>query len=152
LTRIAWHYTRFIFGRETLLTHDHSDTGNRILALFMQGQFERILAPAVVINDKAQETVVRGEAAATEFLYAFFRDGFPGAAITARVAQAEGDCLVLALTLDGSQNGRFMGIPPTGRAVQLDMTLTCRLRQSQIHQIELNYNAAALLRQLGLAL
>jgi predicted ester cyclase len=69
-----------------------------------------------------------------------------------RVAQAAADCLALALTLDGFQNGRFMGIPPTGRAVQLDLMLTCRLRQGQIYQIELNYDAATLLRQLGLAL
>ena len=106
----------------------------------------------MVINDKAQETVVRGQAAVAEFLYAFFRDGFPGAAVTVRVAQAEADCLVLALVLDGFQNGRFMGIPPTGRAVQLDMILICRLRQGQIYHITLNYDAAALLRQLGLAL
>ncbi len=118
----------------------------------MRGQFEPALIPDVVIHDKAQETVVRGQAAATEFLYAFFRDGFPGAAVTVRVAQAEADCLVLSLVLDGFQNGRFMGIPPTGRAVQLDITLTCWLRQGQIYQIELDYDAAALLRQLGLAL
>ncbi len=118
----------------------------------MQGQFEPVLAPDVVIHDKAQETVVRGQAAAAEFLSAFFRGGFPGAEVTARVAQTGADCLVLALTLNGFQNGRFMGIPPTGRAVQLDMTLTCRLRQGQIYHITLNYDAAALLRQLGLAL
>jgi predicted ester cyclase len=70
----------------------------------------------------------------------------------ATVEQVEGDCLVLTLTLDGFQNGRFMGIPPTGRAVQLNITLTCRLRQGQIYRIELDYDAAALLRQLGLAL
>jgi predicted ester cyclase len=141
-----------IFGRETLLTPDHSDTGSRILANFRQGQFERILAPDVVIQDRAQETSVRGQAAAARFLRAFFSGGFPGAKMETTVEQVEEDCLVLALRLDGLQNGRLMGIPPTGRAVQLDMTLTCRLRQGQIYRIELDYDAAALLRQLGLAL
>jgi hypothetical protein len=32
------------------------------------------------------------------------------------------------------------------------MTLTCRLRRGQIYRIEMDYDAAALLRQLGLAL
>lgn len=142
----------YIFGRETLLTQDHSDTGSRILANFRQGQFQQILAPEVVIHDKAQETFVRGQAGAARFLRAFFSGGFPGAKMEATVEQFEGDCLVLALMLDGFQNGRFMGIPPTGRAVQLDMTLTCRLRRGQIYRIEMDYDAAALLRQLGLAL
>jgi predicted ester cyclase len=70
----------------------------------------------------------------------------------ATVEQIEGDYLVFALTLDGLQNGRFMGIPATGRAVKLSLTLICHLRQGQICRLDLNYDAAALLRQLGLAL
>jgi hypothetical protein len=128
------------------------DNGRFLLDAFTQRAFSGLLTVDVMLHDRAQQTSVQGEVAVETFLNAFFQDGFSQAMIAGAVEEATADDLALSLRLRGVQNGRFMGIPPTGRAVQLDLTLTCRLRQGQIYQIELDYDAAALLRQLGLAL
>jgi hypothetical protein len=135
-----------------LPTQNHLDNGRYLLDAFTKRTFSGLLTADVILHDKPQQTSVLGQAAVEAFLNAFFRDGFSEATIVGAVEEATADCLVLSLRWRGVQNGRFMGIPATGRAVKLSLTLVCRLRQGQIYHLDLNYDAAALLRQLGLAL
>ncbi len=78
-----------------------------------------------------------------------FLTGFPDLHITVEDEIAEGDKIVLRLTVRGTQQGEFMGIPPTGKhVVWTGMSIT-RVANGKIVEQWGEQDLLGLLQQLG---
>jgi steroid delta-isomerase-like uncharacterized protein len=110
------------------------------------------LAEDAVLWDHAQSRSFVGHAVVEAVWRAFFADGFAEVRIEIQTLIADDMAAALEFTFRGRHQGRFMGIPPTGREVAIPMALFCSIEARQIRQASLYYNAGTLLRQLGLAL
>jgi steroid delta-isomerase-like uncharacterized protein len=77
------------------------------------GQIENLFAQEYSVNDRW--IGVEGVKQSVQFLHTVFSD------ISAEPNEivAEGDKVVLRWTVRGKQQGEFMGIPPTGKIVEL---------------------------------
>ena len=124
---------------------------HQLIEAFAKGHSAR-LAEDVFLTDYAQERVYRGQAAVKELLDAFYQTGFSGAYAEVKCIMAEEGGGAITFIFHGTQTGRFMGLPATGRLVAIPMALICQLSEGQIRQAELYYDAGCLLRQLGFAI
>jgi steroid delta-isomerase-like uncharacterized protein len=82
-----------------------------------------------------------------------FIAGFPAAFPDFRIAVesmiAEGDEVAVRFVLSGTHQGEFMGVPPTGRKVEVPGHVFYRLRGSKIVDDRPIFDRALLLEQLG---
>jgi len=65
---------------------------------------------------------------------------------------AEGDLVVLATTLEGTQTGSFQGLPPTGRRISIDVVTTFRLEGGKIAEVWEVADLLHLFLQIGFSL
>ncbi len=82
-------------------------------------------------------------------LMALFRAAFPDGHMTIEDMLAEGDKVVTRKTFHGTHQGEFMGIPPTGRQVAIQVIDIVRVVEGQVVE---HWNAVdnlGLLQQLG---
>ncbi len=108
------------------------------------------LADDIVLEDFAQRVGYRGRTAVLPVLRAYFGDGFPDGRMDLHAALHDERTLACRFTFNGRQDGRFLGIPATGRRVSVPMCVICRIGNGRIGHIALYYDAATLLQQLGL--
>lgn len=81
--------------------------------------------------------------------YRAFRQAFPDARFTVEDAIAEGDQVVLRLTMRGTHQGVFNGIPATGRAVTVSGVSIERIVEGRIVEGWVTSDALGMLQQLG---
>jgi steroid delta-isomerase-like uncharacterized protein len=62
---------------------------------------------------------------------------------------AEGDEVACRLIVAGTHEGELMGVPPTGRAVQVDSFNFYRFRDGKIVEQWVNFDAMSLMQQIG---
>ncbi|MCP5097401.1 MAG: ester cyclase [Chloroflexi bacterium] len=82
---------------------------------------------------------------------AFFEAAFPGYQITAEDLIAEGDQVVLRGSMHGQHKGDLMGIPPTGKNVNVSLIITYRIADEKIVQHWMVADQMSLMQQLGVA-
>jgi steroid delta-isomerase-like uncharacterized protein len=82
---------------------------------------------------------------------ASFRQAMPDVRLTLEDLVAEGDRVVFRITLHGTQEGAFMGVPPTGKAVSIAAIDIARLDGGKIVEHWGQMDTYGLLRQLGAA-
>ena len=63
---------------------------------------------------------------------------------------AEGDKVVVQWSARGTHRGELMGVPPTGKAVQVLGTTLSRLESGRVVEEWTTWDEAGMLRQLGL--
>jgi len=78
-----------------------------------------------------------------------FRTAFPDAQFTIEDMIAEGDRVVLRLTMRGTHRGVFNGIPPTGRTVVVSGVSIERIVNGRIVEGWVTNDALGMLQQLG---
>ena len=110
------------------------------------------LAEDIAFRDQAQSRSFAGRALVEAVWGALFANGFAEVRIEIHTLIADDTAAALDFTFRGRHQGRFMGIPPTGREVAIPMALFCSSEAREIRQASLYYDAGTLLRQLGLAL
>ncbi len=79
-----------------------------------------------------------------------FRRAFPDLTYTVDEELAEGDLVVARFTARGTHLGPFLGLSPTGKAVAYPGIDMNRIRDGRIIESWVNYDALALLQQLGI--
>jgi len=79
-----------------------------------------------------------------------FRQAFPDLTYTVEDQIAEGEMIVTRFSARGTHRGTFLGFAPTGRAVSYSGIDINRVRDDRIVESWVNYDALALLQQLGL--
>ncbi len=82
--------------------------------------------------------------------YRAFRQAFPDARFTVEDVIAEGDRVVLRLTMRGTHQGTFNGIPATGRSVTVGGVSIERIVDGKIVEGWVTNDALGMLQQLGL--
>lgn len=78
-----------------------------------------------------------------------YRAAFPDYSCTIEDQVAEGDKVVTRWTARGTQNGEFMGIPPTGKHVSLEGVAIDRYASGQLAETWLAADVLGMLQQLG---
>ena len=91
---------------------------------------------------------VRGPEGYKEYV-APFLNAFPNLKHVFEDMIAEGDKLVVRLTVRGTNKGEFMGIAPTGKQVVYTAILIYHIVNSKIVEAWVDYDALGLLQQLG---
>lgn len=76
--------------------------------------------------------------------------GFPDLRFTVEEIIAEGDRVVSRSVLRGSHTGTWLGIPPTGKQIDIRMSVTHRIENAMIAEDWVLVEALGLFQQLGL--
>jgi predicted ester cyclase len=79
-----------------------------------------------------------------------FRHAFPDLTYTVEFQVAEGEMIVSRFSARGTHRGTFLGLAPTGRVVTYSGIDINRVRDGRIIESWVNYDALALLQQLGI--
>ena len=129
---------------------EHKAIAARVFADIMQGGQLHLIAalftPDVVGHDPGQE--FRGRAALTHGL-ASLRAAFPDLQFTVEDMVADGDKVAVRYTGQGTQQGLFRGIPPTGKRMCYTGILIWRFAAGQIAEHWAEPDLLGLLQQLG---
>lgn len=80
---------------------------------------------------------------------AAFPAAFPDFQIAVETLIAEGDEVAVRFVLKGTHNGEFMGVPPTGKKVEVPGHVFYRLREGKIVEDPPIFDRALMLEQLG---
>jgi steroid delta-isomerase-like uncharacterized protein len=79
-----------------------------------------------------------------------FRTAFPDLTYSVEAELAEGDLVMARFVAEGTHLGSFLGAPPTGRKVSYTGMDLNRIKDGKIVESWVNYDALALLQQVGL--
>jgi len=79
-----------------------------------------------------------------------FRSTFPDLHYTVHEGIAQGDLVMTRFSARGTQKGQFLGVAPTGRDVRYTGMDLNRIADGKIVESWVNYDALALLQQIGL--
>jgi predicted ester cyclase len=80
---------------------------------------------------------------------AFFEAAFPGYQLSAKEMIAEGDKVVVDAALSGVHKGELMGLPPTGKEVEVPFIIVYRVSGGKIVDHTMVADQARLMQQLG---
>jgi steroid delta-isomerase-like uncharacterized protein len=78
-----------------------------------------------------------------------FRSAFPDKQITFNDLIGEGDKVMIKVTVTGTHQGEFMGIPATGNKISYEEVLILRLQDGKIVEHWAVADALALMQQIG---
>jgi predicted ester cyclase len=79
-----------------------------------------------------------------------FRTAFPDGELTIEDLIVEGDKVVSRITYRGTQTGDMMGIPPTGKPVQVSAMIIDQIADGKIVESWRLFDQMGMMQQLGL--
>ncbi len=82
-------------------------------------------------------------------LFTTLRSAFPDFKATIEHFVAEGDKVVLSMTWTGTQKGEFMGVPPKGRSISIEVIDIIRVVEGKFVEHWGIMDSMALMQQLG---
>jgi predicted ester cyclase len=89
------------------------------------------LVSADVVNHAAAPGTSRGPDGMIHFLQNVLRTGFPDLSVEILDQVAEGDLVATRKAIHATHSGDFMGIPPTGKKVIINVIDIIRLKQGK---------------------
>lgn len=113
-------------------------------------QLPGLLTADALFRDLARGRDVVGRTATCRSVTRLFTESFGDIYLAVQSLDASQNSLAIRLRFSGYHRGQFAGIPPTGRYVDLPLTVCISERNGCVHMITVDYDAATLLRQLGL--
>jgi len=84
-------------------------------------------------------------------LFTMLRSGFPDIKATIEHLIAEGDQVVLHMTWTGTHKGEFMGIPPTGKSISINVIDILVIAEGRFVEHWGVMDSMAMMQQLGVA-
>jgi steroid delta-isomerase-like uncharacterized protein len=78
-----------------------------------------------------------------------FYQGFPDLSHTIEDVIAEGDTVVVRFVLRGRQSADFMGIPATGRPIEVQAIAIMRFDKGKVAQLTAQFDQLGMMQQLG---
>jgi steroid delta-isomerase-like uncharacterized protein len=91
------------------------------------------VAPDIVFHDAPTPNLPPG-IEGVKHIPAFWRSAFPDMEITIDDLIGEGDMVVQRFRMRGTQNGELMGVPPTGRFVEMEGINFFRLKDGLLEE------------------
>ncbi|MEX2165686.1 MAG: ester cyclase [Methyloceanibacter sp.] len=139
---------------ETMLA-ENKQIGQRVLVeLWGEGKLQvadELYAPDYIdhVGRGPEASRVVGPAGIKQAV-TLFRTAFPDLRYTVEAQIAEGELVLSRFSASGTQTGTFLGASPSGRSVSYTGMDLNRIVQGKIVESWVNYDALALLQQLGL--
>ncbi len=118
--------------------------------LFNKGNLvvaEELISPDF-LNHEASPGRDRGPESMREVI-TMLRAAFPDLHFTIEELVAEGDTVVGRVTMNGTHQGPFQGMPPTGRTIQQDQVHFVRFRDGKAIEHRAVRDDLGMMRQLG---
>jgi steroid delta-isomerase-like uncharacterized protein len=109
---------------------------------------DEIVAESWQFHDPASPDVGAGVAGARNFM-APFQQAFPDLRFSIEEQLAEGNRVLTRWVVRGTHRDELMGIPPTGREVQLSGMTVQQIADGKIVEDWANWDLHGMLRQLG---
>ena len=125
----------FIRRHEALARHDADAAGS-------------VYALDAVVESPIGGGTVRGRDANTEVLRTLFR-AFPDVTFEMEGLLVDGDRVAEQTMMSGTDDGGFMGMPPTRKPFQLRLISMCEVRDGEIVYERRIYDFTGLLLQIG---
>ncbi len=109
---------------------------------------DEIIAPNFVEHEELPPGFPPGREA-PQLLFTMLRRAFPDFKATIQQLIAEGDKVVFYMTWTGTQKGEFMGIPPTGKSISINVIDIIRITDGQAVEHWGVMDSMAMMQQLG---
>ncbi len=109
---------------------------------------DEIVSPDFVENEELPPGIPPGREAPI-FLFNMLHSAFPDFRATIERMIAEGDMVVVHMTWTGTQEGEFMGIPPSGRRISIGVIDIIRVAGGVLVEHWGIMDSAKLMQQLG---
>ena len=119
------------------------------LEMVREGKLEladQILTPDVTIHGNQQ--VFQGTEAATQ-LAAGLKAAFPDIQIAHHETIVSGDSVAIRWTSDGTQQGDYFGVPPSGKRIHVEGIDVFHVQDGKIVEMWIEYDNLAVLQQMG---
>ena len=113
-----------------------------------QTVWDEIVSPNVIHHFNDEPEPIVGLENNKAFNASLF-DGFPDIVCTLEEIIAEGDNVVYKTTLKGTHQGTLVGIPPTGKVIQVTDFTLIKVRDKKIVEWWYTCNFLAVMEQLG---
>jgi steroid delta-isomerase-like uncharacterized protein len=111
---------------------------------------DELFAPDYVLHDPSVPGEVEGPEAMKQYIN-MYRTAFPDTRFTVEDQIAEGDEVVTRWTGQGTNEGEFMGILPTGQQVTVMGIEFDRVSGGKVQETWVNYDALSMMQQIGAA-
>jgi steroid delta-isomerase-like uncharacterized protein len=132
-----------------------SDSDRQLLARHLAAENEHrmddtlaTLTEDCVFDDRGLGRVWHGREGAREY-YDMWWSGFGATVHTERRHYTDDGAAIVETYFRGVHEGEFLGIPPTGREVDVELAIFIELRDGLMTGERFYWNVASLLRQLG---
>lgn len=109
---------------------------------------DAVYAPDVVQHDAASPLPVTSAQALAQYVGGF-RAAFPDLHFTVDDLIAEGDRVVWRFTATATHRGSLMGIPPSGRQINVTGIVIFRVASGKIAEVWVNYDTLGMLQKIG---
>ncbi|MEL6400635.1 MAG: ester cyclase [Cyanobacteria bacterium J06626_4] len=111
--------------------------------------WDELMSPDVVYHFNSAAAPITGLEANKAFNASLFQ-GFPDIQQTLGDVIAESDKVVYRTTIQGTQTGEFLGVPPTGKGVKVNDFTLLRIAGGKIVEWWYECNLLEVMQQLGL--
>ena len=109
---------------------------------------DKIFSPDFVENEELPPGIPPGREA-PRLMFSMLHNAFPDFKATIEQLIAEGDKVVLLMTWTGTQDGEFLGIPPTGKRISINVIDIIRVADGTIVEHWGVMDSAKMMQQLG---
>jgi len=123
----------------------------QLIHRFMENHDPSFMAEDATLRDYTMPEPIRGRTAVAQYLDMFYRVAFPGGQAEIRHTVSDGQQVAVEYTFRGVNNGNLMGIPATGRSVEIPMCAVYEVANGAIQAGRVYYDSGLITRQLGLA-
>ena len=125
-----------------------ADRNLQIVGAYLDEHSPQHISQEAYLRDWSQPDPIEGVDAIAGMLYEMYHVAFPGAEAAVRSISAGAAAVTLEFTFKGTNDGPFMGRPPTGRAVEVPMCAVYAMADDAIGSIHVYYDSATMERQL----
>ena len=123
----------------------------QVVQTYLDDHSPELIAEDAVMNDHGSGELISGSDAIGERLYQMYEVVFPNAEAKLRSLSGGDGVVTLEFDFVGTNEGPFLGMPPTGNDVDVPMCVVYKVDEGRIQTIDVYFNAMTMMSQLGLA-